>query len=71
MSLIYTFEIANFEDRELNRYLSIAAKSEDEAKCVANDIMKNNYYVPLKGIYKKLKLVNISPVILINNYYRP
>lgn len=71
MSLIYTFEIANFEDRELNRYLSIAAKSEDEAKRVANDIMKNNYYIPLKGIYKKLKLVNISPVILINDYYRP
>lgn len=66
--MIYTFKT------ETNRYLSIGAGSEDEAMRIANSIIDNNYssiYPPIIGTYKKLELVNISPVILINDYYKP
>lgn len=62
--MIYTFKT------ELGRYLSISAESEDEATRIANSIIDNNY-PSIIGTYKKLELVNISPVILINDYYRP
>ena len=66
--MIYTFKT------ELGRYLSISAESEDKAVRIANSIIDNNYpsiYPPIIGTYKKLELVNISPVILINDYYKP
>lgn len=66
--MIYTFKT------ELGRYLSIGAESEDEAVRIANSIIDNNYqsiYPSIVGTYKKLELVNISPVILINDYYKP
>lgn len=63
--MIYTFKT------EFGRYLSVSAESEEDAKHIADNIINNKYYPLIVGTYKKLELVNISPVILINDYYRP